>query len=221
MDKEKIITYLLAGLAIIIIFNQFQIMDLGKSSSDIADTRLEVGTGLVTGIGEVSALNVLPKGIPEVYGKELGVSYNDVSVANPQKADLTIRKLGLLDVNLNMTGEKLDRYITITNSISCEYCCGAEAITFPNGQPACGCAHSYAMRGLAKYLLTEHPELTNEAILEELGKWKTLFFPDVMNTKASVLKDQGIELSYANIASNKYRGAEQGNSSQGSMVGGC
>jgi len=221
MDKEKIITYLLAGLAIIIIFNQFQIMDLGKSSSDIADTRLEVGTGLVTGIGEVSALNVLPKGIPEVYGKELGVSYNDVSVANPQKADLTIRKLGLLDVNLNMTGEKLDRYITITNSISCEYCCGAEAITFPNGQPACGCAHSYAMRGLAKYLLTEHPELTNEVILEELGKWKTLFFPDVMNTKASVLKDQGIELSYANIASNKYRGAEQGNSAQGSMVGGC
>ena len=221
MDKEKIITYLLAGLAIIIIFNQFQIMDLGKSSSDIADTRLEVGTGLVTGIGEVSALNVLPKGIPEVYGKELGVSYNDVSVANPQKADLTIRKLGLLDVNLNMTGEKLDRYITITNSISCEYCCGAEAITFPNGQPACGCAHSYAMRGLAKYLLTEHPELTNEVILEELGKWKTLFFPDVMNTKASVLKDQGIETNYINIASNKYRGLEQGNSAQGNMVGGC
>ena len=221
MDKEKLVTYLLAGLAIIIVFNQFQIMSLGKSSVNIANTGSSVGTGLATGIGEVSALNILPKGIPEVYGKELGVSYNDVSVSNPQKADLTIRKLGLLDVNLNMTGEKLDRYIAITNSISCEYCCGAEAITFPDGQPACGCAHSYAMRGLAKYLLTEHPEMSDDAILDELGKWKTLFFPDVMNTKASVLQDQGIELSYANIASNKYRGLEQGNSAQGSMVGGC
>ena len=94
------------------------------------------------------------------------------------------------------------------------------AFSFSNGQAACGCAHSYAMRGLAKYLLTKHPEMTNDEILNELGKWKTLFFPDSINAKAQILKENNIELSYINLASNKYRGIEQGNA-QGSMVGGC
>lgn len=225
MDKEKIITYLLAGLAIIIVFNQFQIISLDKNSNNIAAANLNTGTGLITGglttgIQSVSALDILPKGIPDIYGKELGISYDDISVKDPAKADSTIKKLAIFDVNLNLEGDNLKRYIQITNSISCEYCCGAQSITFPDGQPACGCAHSYAMRGLAKYLLTEHPEMSDDAILEELGKFKTLFFPDVMNAKAAVLKDQDIELNYVNIASNKYRGIEQGNT-QGSMVGGC
>ena len=229
MDKEKIITYLLAGLAIIIVFNQFQIISLDKNSNNIASASLNTvnaGTGLTTGglttgIQSVSALDILPKGIPDIYGKELGISYDDVNVRDPAKADSTINKLALFDEKITLEGEKLQRYILITNSISCEYCCGAASITFPDGQPACGCAHSYAMRGLAKYLLIEHPEMSDGLILEELGKWKTLFFPDVMNAKASVLKDQDIELNYINIASNKYRGAEKGSSAQGSMVGGC
>jgi len=224
MDKDKITIYLLAGLVILAVFNQFQIFSLASvtKNSDINyGLNTQLSSGLATGVQSVSALDVLPKGIPDVYGKELGISYDDVSVSNPQKAESTIKKLGLFDVNLNLEGEALQRYIQITNSISCEYCCGAQSITFPDGQPACGCAHSYAMRGLAKYLLTEHPEMSDEAILEELGKWKTLFFPDVMNVKASVLNDQGIELNYINIASNKYRGAEQGSNAQGNMVGGC
>ena len=219
MDKDKIIIYLLSALVIITVFNQFQIFGLSKNS-DLSTESTGEGTGLVTGIRDVSALDIVPKGIPEIYGKELGISYDDVSLNDPKKADLTIRKLAIFDVNLNMTSKNLERYIKITNSISCEYCCGAEAITFQNGQPACGCAHSFAMRGLAKYLLTEHPEISDDAILEELGKWKTLFFPDTLNAKASVLKDQDIELNYINIASNKYRGIEQG-SAQGGMVGGC
>lgn len=217
MDKDKIIIYLLSALVIITVFNQFQIFGLSKIKN--SDIGIE-STGLATGIRDVSALDVIPKGIPEIYGKELGISYDDVSISDPRKADLTIRKLALFDVNLNMTDKNLERYIKITNSISCEYCCGAESITFQNGQPACGCAHSFAMRGLAKYLLTEHPEVSDDSILEELGKWKTLFFPDTLNAKASVLKEKGIEFNYVNLASNKYRGIEQGNA-QGGMVGGC
>ena len=224
MDKDKITIYLLAGLVILAIFNQFQIFSLAsvtKSSNINSVLNTELNSGLVTGIQSVSALNIIPKGIPDIYGKELGISYDDVSIKDPEKADSTIKKLALFDVNLNLEGDTLQRYTLITNSISCEYCCGAQSITFPDGQPACGCAHSFAMRGLAKYLLTEHPEMSDNAILEELGKWKTLFFPDVMNAKASVLNDQDIELNYINIASNKYRGAEKGNSAQGNMVGGC
>ena len=81
------------------------------------------------------------------------------------------------------------------------------------------------MRGLAKYLIKNHgAELSNDQILEELGKWKTLFFPSKLMQKAAVLQSQGIELSYINLASNKYRGIENSvsqQSSSGGMVGGC
>ena len=77
------------------------------------------------------------------------------------------------------------------------------------------------MRGLAKYLIKNHPkEFSDDEILGELGKWKVLFFPDIHKTKAAVLKEQGIEINYINLASNKYRGIEKG-SSAGEMVGGC
>ena len=66
------------------------------------------------------------------------------------------------------------------------------------------------MRGLAKYLLDRHAnEFTNDEILEELGKWKVLFFPGIMQNKANVLKQKGIEFNYINLASNKYRGIEK------------
>jgi len=117
----------------------------------------------------------------------------------------------------------MERYIRIGSSISCEYCCGAQSIIFSNGERACGCAHSYAMRGLAKYMLIEHPDVSDAVILEELGKWKVLFFPGVHEQKAQALEAQGIDSkNYINLASNLYRGAEKGQTgSGGSMVGGC
>ena len=222
MKKENIVIYLILVAVILTVFNQFQILSLNNylKSGSINVGIDTANTGLATGIKNVNALDVIPKGIPEVYGKELGIKYDDVSINDPGKADLTINKLAVFDNNINLQGEALERYIKITNSISCEYCCGAQAITFSNGQAACGCAHSYAMRGLAKYLLTKHPEMKDDEILNELGKWKTLFFPDSINAKASILKEKGVELNYINLASNKYRGIEQGNA-QGNMIGGC
>ena len=90
------------------------------------------------------------------------------------------------------------------------------------GTAACGCAHSFAMRGLAKYLITEHgDEFSDQEILDELAKWKTLYFPGQMSAKAQALEDNGIEFSYSNLGSNKYKGIEKGSSSSSSMVGGC
>jgi len=170
----------------------------------------------------VSASDVIPSGTPEIYGKELGVNYDDISLIDPRKADATISRLGNLDVSLTLTGNELQRYISIASQISCEYCCGAESIIFSNGQAACGCAHSYAMRGLAKYIIQNHPtEFTDDEILSELGKWKVLFFPEIHEQKASVLKSQGIEFNYINLASNKYRGIERGQTTGSSMVGAC
>ena len=206
MDREFIAqVVIIAVLVLLVVYN------FGKGG----------GSGS-SGISAVSASEIIPAGIPEVYGKELGISYNDISPDDPRKADSTIGVLGNLDNQITLSGADLQRYIDIASQISCEYCCGAESIIFSNGKAACGCAHSYAMRGLAKYLITKHgSEFSDDEILAELGKWKVLFFPGIHETKAAVLKSQGIELNYINLASNKYRGIEKGQPSGGDMVGGC
>ena len=172
----------------------------------------------LSGIVSLPALS----GIPKIYGKELGVNFDEVSPNNSQGANTNIAILANIDITTEIQGENLQRYISIASKISCEYCCGTPSIIRSDGSAACGCAHSYAMRGLAKYLIIEHPnDFTDDEILEELGKWKVLFFPGKHETKAAVLKKQGIEVNYINLASNKYRGIEKEISSSGGMVGGC
>src|SRR3989344_5359267 len=132
MDKE-----FYAQIAIIAVLALLLVYNFGKMNT----------TGNVTGqvISTVSASEIIPTGAPKIYGKELGVSYDDISPNDPRKADATIDVLGNLDTSINLEGADLQRYIDIASQISCEYCCGAESVIFSNGQPACGCAHSYAM----------------------------------------------------------------------------
>src|SRR3989344_5326460 len=206
---------IIAVLAILIIYNGAKIYGAGNSN---------VTGNVATGIGTVSALDVVPNGIPEIYGGEIGVSYNDVSASNPSLADATMAKLTKYE-DMKLDNATMARYINIGSSIACEYCCGAKTLVFSNGERACGCAHSYAMRGLAKYLLTEHPDMTDLEILNEMAKWKVLFFPGIHEKKAEALKANGIDYTnYVNLASNLYRGAENQASSaggSGQMVGGC
>ncbi len=211
-------------------FNSYQLSGVGKAgvTGNIVNTNTPAAAAAAQTAQTIS-FSVSPTGVPAIYGAELGVSFDDVTPANPQKADVTIKKLGALDDSITLTTEQKARYINILykleNGIACEYCCGARSVIFETGEAACGCAHSYAMRGVTKYLLTEHPdEYTDAQILEEVGKWKTLFFPGVLAQKAQVLQQNGIELNYVNIASNKYRGIEnqaQAAGSGGAMVGGC
>ncbi|MDP2672560.1 MAG: hypothetical protein Q8O84_01990 [Nanoarchaeota archaeon] len=203
---------IVAVLALIIVFAAGKIY--GNSGADITDAG-------ITGASVLSS-DIIPTGVPAVYGQTLGVSYDDISASNPKLADATIQKLSAYEGE-ELNSEQMARYIKIGSAISCEYCCGADAIIFPNGEAACGCAHSYAFRGLAKYLLINNPEMSDYEILSELGKWKVLFFPGIHETKAKVLEANGIDSTdYVNLASNLYRGAEQGQvSSDGGMVGGC
>ena len=198
----------IAILALVIVFNVGRIYSGSEN-------------GIATGIESVSASNIIPKGMPAVYGTEMNVKYDDVSVNNPGLTEATIARLSQYE-DMKLNQEQMTRYIRIGGSISCEYCCGAKAMIFSNGERACGCAHSYAMRGLAKYLLTKHPDMTDEQILSEVGKWKVLFFPGIHEQKAKVLEAAGIDsTNYINLASNLYRGIEQGQTSGGQMVGGC
>lgn len=177
-----------------------------------------------TGFSLVSASSIIPTGIPVIYGQELGIMYDDVSVNNPRKADETIRMLGNIDRIETLEGADLERYIDILynmhGGMSCEYCCGARSIIFENGEAACGCAHSYAMRGLTKYLIINHPDIFDSEILTEIGKWKVLFFPGIMQGKAQVMESQGLNTDYLSLTTNQYRDIEKGQTS-GGMVGGC
>jgi len=208
---ETVAILIVALLLVFVILNSVRISKLNGSGDE--------GTGVLSA---VSASEIIPKGIPAVYGKELKISYDDISASNSQSTESTIGILTNIDNSVTLTGDDLDRYVKIGSMIACEYCCGAQTLVFKDGQAACGCAHSYAMRGLEKYLIKNHgTEYTDDEILEELGKWKVLFFPGVHETKAAVLKSKGIELNFINLASNKYRGIEKGQESSGDMVGGC
>lgn len=116
----------------------------------------------------------IPSGIPAVYGQELNISFDQVQDA--------INKVAPLDPTygqekITLTGTDLERYIKIGSQIACQYCCGAKTLVFENGEAACGCDHSQMMRGLAAYLIKNHPELSDEQILKELNSWKITYFP--------------------------------------------
>lgn len=131
-------------------------------------------------------LSGMPKGIPDVYGQELGVSFDNVLASLPilSTLDGDLYEDGTLTY-ADLNQEQQQRYVRIGSSIACEFCCGATTMVFSNGQPSCACAHSAAMRGLTKYLLINHPDMSDEQILDELVKWKTLFFPKQMLARAS------------------------------------
>lgn len=215
---------LVVAVAVLLVMNTMMlaslksVMNAGNGGDDMAGMHADSQNGG----GKVSFdADVIPTGEPRIYGKELGVNYDDVGAQNPQLADSTIGKMAVLDQQIQLQGADKERYIKVVSKISCEYCCGAPSIITQTGDAACGCAHSFAMRGLAKYLITKHPtEFSDDEILEELGKWKTLFFPGQLSQKAKVLKDKGIALNYINLASNAYRGIEKGAAGSG-MVGGC
>ncbi|MEM3030848.1 MAG: hypothetical protein QXH27_03890 [Candidatus Micrarchaeia archaeon] len=119
---------------------------------------------------------IIPTGKPP-YGDAAGVTYDNINGA--------ISVLAGYDNSIKLSGAELDRYIRIASRISCEFCCGAPAVIDSRGNAACGCAHSAAMRGVAKFLIRNFPnDYTDAQILEEMTKWKTLFFPRQMVERA-------------------------------------
>ncbi len=211
---------LLIIAVLISLFNLFQISminsQLGIQTSSTASNTITFTQG---------RSDIIPTGFPEIWGKELDFSYDDIDPNDQSSANAAISKLSDIDRSITLPSDLVERYVKILFSdnggISCEFCCGAKSIIFENGDPACGCAHSFAMRGLTKYLLINHPDMSDEDILTDVGKLKVLFFPGIHESKAAVMEQKGIDVDYISLTTNENRGIERGQASGGSMVGGC
>lgn len=165
-DRATLAVYALLVIAIALAgFSQYQIFTITGALANVKAAAANPGQSSLQ--EAVSA--AIPTGVPKVYGEELGISFSDP--VDGMNALLKYEDLPLTD-------EQLSRYVNVGMRISCEYCCGARTLVFSDGRRACGCAHSYAMRGLAKYLLVNHgDEYADEQILKELADWKAVFFP--------------------------------------------
>lgn len=133
----------------------------------------------------------IPTGIPDVYGEELDISFDQVQDAI-NKVRVFGPTYGEEGKKIILTGADLERYIKIGSQTACEYCCGVKTLVREDGEAACGCAHSIMMRGLAAYLIKNHPELSDEQILEELNTWKITYFPkQTLSEKLSEMEEAG------------------------------
>ncbi len=137
--------------------------------------------------------SLTPVGVPDVYGQELNISFDKVQDAI-DKVQIFGPTYGQEGRKIILEGADLERYIDIGFQIACEYCCGVKALVKEDGEAACGCAHSIMMRGLAAYLIKNHPEVSNEQILEELTKWKATYFPkQTLSVKLQEMEEAGVE----------------------------
>ena len=152
-----------------------------KITSSIIKTKTSGNVDLAGNAIEDAIKLAISQGVPEIYGEELGVSFDEVQKAINviKQFDPTYGKQKIV-----LGGADKQRYIDVGMKIACEYCCGAKSIITADGQAACGCAHSSAMRGLTAYLLQNHgSEYTNDEILREIARWKAMFFPKQMIQK--------------------------------------
>jgi hypothetical protein len=127
---------------------------------------------------------VMPIGVPLIYGETLNVSFDQVqaSINVMRNFDPTYGEDGIA-----LTDDNLTRYVNVGSATACLYCCEARTLVKPSGDAACGCAHSQAMRGLAAYLITNHPDdYTDEEIVKELNRWRAVYFPKQTLTEALV-----------------------------------
>ena len=156
-------------------------------------TNLKLGGGgdakLTGDLAQDAVVLAIAKGEPKIYGTELSVSFDRVqnSMDIMKQFDPTYGNKKIV-----LAGEELKRYVDVGLRIACEYCCGAKALVSKDGEAACGCAHSQAMRGLAAYLIKNHSqEYSNDQILRELARWKGSYFPKQMIKKVGEQMQNG------------------------------
>lgn len=207
---------LLVVFTVIMVFNSYMILSLSVAPHTTAKKSVQL-----TGDPVQDAINqVIPTGAAEPYGSALGISFDD-----PVAGLSVLSKLDRQIATSSLSKDESQRYVNIGTKISCEFCCSAPAVIDSQGKDLCGCAHAASFRGLAKYLI-KNSQLSDEDILWQLTKWKSLYYPRNMVEKAAAAIQNGIELTPEvlndrNLLSKLNSGnlKDVGNLPQ--MVGGC
>lgn len=127
---------------------------------------------------------VVPTGTPfyvlEGSGSEKikGTSFDDPLTSQKVWASLLgSRRFGTANA-IQLTPEEEQRWQRIVSVFTCDYCCGGpNSVTTIN---RCGCAHSYAWQGMAKFFIEYYPNYSDEQIMGEMTKWKGLWYPKGM-----------------------------------------
>lgn len=110
--------------------------------------------------------NIVPTGTPW-YGQEAQVSFDDPITS--QKNWGTYRALQLISSDQ-------ERWNRIVNSFTCDYCCGSPQN--PTIITRCGCAHSIAAQGMAKWFIKNYGDkYSDEEIYGEMARWYALWYP--------------------------------------------
>ncbi|MEK6849375.1 MAG: hypothetical protein AABY01_02270, partial [Nanoarchaeota archaeon] len=178
---ERLSYLLIAVIALVVVFNGIQLMQLGSGGTGgtgFAGPTADKTSGSIKLDANDDVVNevikaMIPTGTPEQYGTELGVSFDD-----PVPSLTVLARLDRAIATSALTPEQKTRYVSTVSKISCEYCCSAPAVADANGRDLCGCSHALAIRGLTKYLVTQHSgDWTDEQIYWEVTRWKSIFFP--------------------------------------------
>ena len=127
---------------------------------------------------------VVPTGTPSYalegpgVEKIKGVTFDDPITSQKVWASLLgSRRFGTANA-IQLTPEEEQRWKKLTSVFTCDFCCGGpNSVTTIN---RCGCGHSSAWQGMAKFFIKYYPQYSDEQILGEMTKWKGLWYPQGM-----------------------------------------
>jgi len=101
------------------------------------------------------------------YGQQAGVSFDD---------PITAQNLWAKGRAIQLSPQEEQRWGRIVNSFTCDYCCGSPQN--PTIITRCGCAHSLAAQGMAKWFIKNYgSSYSDEEIYGEMARWYALWYP--------------------------------------------
>ncbi len=202
MDNKETFEYILIGLfAIVILVNQIQVSALTSAAQGSRGFSLTSALHL-SGKNDLSQVDLsqiqntmqsyaalfpidqikttddavallIPTGTPD-YGEAMGISYDDPVAALNKMAKAYPAQFQ------SLTPDQRERFLNLATKpvgISCEYCCGVGPVgVTKDGQLRCGCQHNPALLTLAAWLI-QNTDYSDQQVLQEVLKWKALFFP--------------------------------------------
>ena len=201
---EKIGLYLMVAVAVLILFNQWQINSI---SSYVNKARGISGVAVLGGGKDVSGVDIneikstaqavaalfpidqikttedaiammIPTGTPD-YGPAMGVSFDEPIKSMESMAGA----YPALKQQAQQNQQIWQRYLNLAaapRGISCEFCCGVGPQGIDaKGNLKCGCQHLPAIHTVTLWLMM-NTDYSDAQILREVMRWRSLFFPKDM-----------------------------------------